>query len=237
MTRRIEDLQCGNLKILQDDNGYCFSSDSVLLANFFRAKKGDIVVEFCSGSGVISILGTAKTNAKHFYCFEYQESLAKMSQESVKLNGIKNITVFNCDLKDAQKMLNRTVVDVVVVNPPYFTEKSASQTEEINIATHETTTTLKDIVQSASKILKFGGKFYMIHTAKRFAEICHQLIQHNLQPKQAVFVKPNPSKEYSVVLIEAQKGAKVGIKMKEFLVYDKDGNPTEELQKIYNNKK
>ena len=63
MCKQLEDLGCNGLKILQDTNQYRFTSDSVLLANFFNAKKDDNVVELCSGSGVISILGTAKTNA------------------------------------------------------------------------------------------------------------------------------------------------------------------------------
>ena len=72
-------------------------------------KKGDRVVEFCSGSGVISILGTAKTSAEHFDCFEIQSKLAQMCQESVKINNLTNITVHNTDLKNAPEILRPTV--------------------------------------------------------------------------------------------------------------------------------
>ena len=237
MTRRIEDLQCGNLKILQDDNGYCFSSDSVLLANFFKAKKGDRVVELCSGSGVISILGTAKTSAEHFDCFEIQSELAQMCKESVKINNLTNITVHNTDLKNAPEILKGQRVDVVVVNPPYYTNLSKSVSEQIDIATHERTTSLSQIASTSGKLLKHGGKLYMVHIAERFAEICYELIKNNLQPKQVVLVRPTPNKNYSVVLIEATKGAKVGLKFDELLLANEHGNPTEQINQMYNNKK
>ena len=60
MALRLEDLQFADLKIYQDDEGYCFTSDSVLLANYTKFVAGSKVVEFCAGSGVISILLSKK---------------------------------------------------------------------------------------------------------------------------------------------------------------------------------
>lgn len=237
MCKQLEDLGCNGLKILQDTNQYRFTSDSVLLANFFNAKKDDNVVELCSGSGVISILGTAKTNAKHFYCFEIQPQLAEMCKESVKINNLTNITVYNTDLKNAPQIMQGIRTDVVIVNPPYYTNASTSKAMQIDIATHERTTNLQEIANTSAKLLKHGGKFYMVHIAERFAEICYALIQNNLQPKQVTFVKPTPNKPYSVVLVQATKGAKVGVKFSELLLADADGNPTKQVLKMYNNSK
>ena len=204
---------------------------------FLKQKKGDSVVELCSGSGVISVLGTAKTNAQHFYCFEIQTQLAQMCQESVKINNLTNITVYNKDLTEAPKILKDKRIDVVVVNPPYYTNQSKSVTAEIDVATHERTTTLEDIIKTASKLLKHGGNFYMVHIAERFAEICHKLIAYNLQPKHVVFVKPTPTKQFSVVLVQATKGAKVGVRFSQLLLNDSNGNTTQEIIDMYNNKK
>lgn len=215
MTRRIEDLQCEGLKIIQDKNLYTFTSDAVLLANYFKANKGDFVVELCSGSGVISILGTKKTGAQHFYCFEIQKELADMCKASIELNGIKNITVYNENLKDAPSILSGKRIDVVVVNPPYFTDSKYSPNASVAAATHEIKTTLLDILATASKLLKHGGKLYMVQTASRLAEICYTLKKYNLEPKEIVMVKPTTQKEPNVVLLTAVKNGKVGVKIKE----------------------
>lgn len=213
--RRIDDLQCNGLVLVQDSNDYCFTSDAVLLANYFKASKGSKVVELCSGSGVISILGTAKTGAEHFYCFEISESLCNMANESVKLNKINNISVYNRDIVEAPQVLGNTKVDVVVVNPPYFKvgkDTLVSPNPKVATATHEVKTTLSTIAQVSSKLLKQGGKLYMCYPAERFAELCAQLINNGLQPKQATFVQGAANKPFSVVLVTATRGGKPGIK-------------------------
>ena len=49
---RIEDLGNG-IKIFQNDELYCFTSDAILLSKFARVKSGDVVADFCAGSGVV----------------------------------------------------------------------------------------------------------------------------------------------------------------------------------------
>ena len=51
----IEDIGIDNLKIIQDDSLYRFTSDAVILSRFASSKKGDIVADFCSGSGIVGI--------------------------------------------------------------------------------------------------------------------------------------------------------------------------------------
>ena len=232
LTRIVEDLQCDGLVIVQDSNLYKFTSDSVLLANFFKAKKTDEVVELCAGSGVISILGTKKTNAKQFYCFEIQKEMCDIFKESTILNKIENIKIFNENLIKAPEILKKTV-DVVVVNPPYYTNKEINNNKHISVATHELETNLEDICKISSKLLKFGGKLYMVHVADRLAEICFNLKKYNLEPKKVVLVKPTKEKPANTVLIEATKGAKVGLKIDELICQNADGSMTTELKKIY----
>ena len=77
MSERVEDLQCGGLKIIQDKDLYTFSSDAVILANFVRLKSKETAVEIGGGSGVISILLSAKNNFKKIKVFEIQEKMQK----------------------------------------------------------------------------------------------------------------------------------------------------------------
>lgn len=69
--------------IIQNTKLYRFTSDSILLSRFARAKVGDNVADFCSGSGVVGF---------HFLClnpaissltlFEMQEELADISRRT-----------------------------------------------------------------------------------------------------------------------------------------------------------
>ena len=232
---RLEDLQFEGLKIIQADGGYKFSTDSVLLANFGKAKPNDIYVDLCSGSGVVAILFSCKNKIKKSYAVEIQPRLADMAQRSVEENGLEDkITVLNEDLSDVYKTLGYESVDVITVNPPYNVTGDVSETSEIAIATHEIKTNLEKIVLSSSKLLKYGGKLFMVHRADRLVDIANACRKFDLEPKVLRIVYPTIKKEPNLVLVEAKKGAKPGLKFLSPLVLNKEnGEETDELKEIY----
>lgn len=211
---RLDDLQYNNLFIIQNKEHYNFTTDSVLLANYAKAKPSDVVVDLCSGSGVIGILMQAKTNAKHVYLVELQEYLANTSKRSVEYNNLTNkFTVINKPLQDVHKLIGSEGVQVVVCNPPYKMAQASllSEKQEIAICKHELTVTLKEIVLEASKLLKYGGLFYTINKEERLTDLLVLLRQHKLEPKEIVIV---PSKKgSSLVMVKAKKGGNSGVRV------------------------
>lgn len=234
----LDDLEYNNLKIIQNKFGYKFSTDSVLLANFGKAKPSDIYVDLCSGSSVIAILFLCKNQIKSGYAVEIQNGLAEMAERSLVLNNLdKRLKVINDDLSNMHNVLGYESVDVITVNPPYNETGETSETDEIAIATHELKTNLAKIMLEASKILKYGGKIYMVHRADRLAEICYELKKNNLEPKRIRIVYPKATKKPNLVLIEAKKGAKTGLVIESPLILNNnDGTETDELKKIYGRK-
>ncbi len=108
------------IKIVQDSEGFKFSLDSVLLANFVTLNKSTKkIMDIGSGNGIIPILLSLKTDA-HIDGVEIQRECYLNSLESIKLNKMDNISIFNDDIKDFYKTLESDTYDVVVSNPPYF---------------------------------------------------------------------------------------------------------------------
>ena len=177
---RIDDLQFKNLKIIQNKNGFCFGIDAVLLSDFAKnMKKTNTVVDFCTGTGIIAILLSGKVEKiKKIYAVEIQEDVAEMASRSVKLNKLEEkIEILNINLKETIKYLKTGTVDAITVNPPYKPIKSGIINEEdsIKIARHEIHCNLEDILNQASKLLIFGGSFYMIHRPERLVDIFYYM--------------------------------------------------------------
>lgn len=211
----LEDLQCNNLFIIQERDGYRFTSDAVALANFVRVKSRGRVVDLCSGSGVIGILISAKNPISSVTLVELQETLADMSFRSVEYNHLEDkIGVINAPLQGVHKSMGDNIYDVVVCNPPYKkfgTAEDLGHVDSITIAKHEVKVTLEEIICEASKLLKFGGDFYIVNKEERLVDMFVLMRKYNLEPKE-LKILPSP-KGASVVMIKARKGGKSGIKI------------------------
>ncbi|HOO11676.1 MAG TPA: 50S ribosomal protein L11 methyltransferase, partial [Bacillota bacterium] len=85
---RIDDLGIAGLRIIQNPNKFCFGIDAVMLANFATVKKGDTVVDFGTGTGIIPIILAGKTEALKIIGIEIQGDMAEMAQRSIVMNGL-----------------------------------------------------------------------------------------------------------------------------------------------------
>ena len=230
----LDDLQLDNLMIIQKQSGYKFSTDSVLLANFAKIKHSETYVDLCSGSGVIAILAYYKNKPQKCFAVEIQSEVANMAKRTMEYNGL-DITVLNENLTETYKTLGSESVDVITINPPYNNDENYSNNIQIALSTHEISVNLEQIALFSSKLLKFGGRIYMSHRADRLAEIMFEFKKYNLEPKILRVVYPKKSKEPNLVLIEAKKGAKPGLKiLSPLIINNEDGTETEEIKEIYN---
>ena len=76
---RIDDLEYKDLKIIQNSEGFCFGIDAVLLSDFANdIRNKSIVLDLGTGTGILSILLSAKTNLEKIYGIEIQQEVANM---------------------------------------------------------------------------------------------------------------------------------------------------------------
>ena len=210
---RLDDLQINNKFIIQNKDEYCFTSDAVQLANFAKVKPNDRVVDLCSGSGVIGVLIQTKTGCEDITLVEIQEYLADMSQRSIEYNNQqKYIKVVNAPLQGIHKTIGQGVYSVVVCNPPYKDNGVLNDKESICIAKHEIKVNLEEIIAEASKLLKFGGRLYLVNREERLTDILVYSRKYNIEPK-ILKILPS-SKGDSIILVEGKKGGKSGIRIR-----------------------
>jgi tRNA1Val (adenine37-N6)-methyltransferase len=125
--------------------------------------------------------------------------------------------------------------DIVVCNPPYQTLTSKKDNpDEEDICRYEYAVTLKEIMECAQKLLKFGGNFYIINKAKRLSEMIYFMKEHKIEPKKITLIQPKPDKSIDTVIVEGKKGAKSSLVIpKPLVVYNEDGTFTDEVKRMY----
>ena len=75
---RVDDLQNG-LFVIQDPKKFCFGMDAVLLSGFARVKRGEVALDMGTGTGIIPILLSDRTDGEHFTGLEIQHECAEMA--------------------------------------------------------------------------------------------------------------------------------------------------------------
>ena len=236
---RIDDLEFKDLKIIQNKDGFCFVIDSILLTDFAKnIKNNSKVIDLGTGTGIISILLSGKTNRTNFVGVEVQSEVADMAKRSVNLNNLENrIKILNMNILDLKKEYKKGDFDVVVTNPPY--KKLNTGVININdkklISRHEVKASLEDFIEISSFLLKDFGEFYMVHRPDRLVDIFYIMRQNEIEPKRIKFVYPNKNKKANLILVKGIKKGKPFLEYENNLyIYDDKGNYTEEILKIYN---
>ena len=236
---RIDDLEFKNLKIIQNKDGFCFGMDSVLLSDFAKEiKKNSSIADLGTGTGILAILLSGKTQDTQIVGVEIQKEVAEMANRSILLNNLKNRIQIICeDIKNLKAKYEQGSFDAIVTNPPYKkvgTGKINKKDKKI-ISRHEITANLEDFISISNYLLKDQGSIYMVHRPERIADIFVLLRKYKLEPKVLRLVYPNIEKSPNLILIKAVKNAKPFLKVeKPLIVYTSEENYTEEIFKIYN---
>ena len=251
-----------DIRINQNRHGYRFSVDALLVASFVTLPRAKGIADLGAGSGIIGLLLAKQYPGAEVTLIELQESLAKRAEENVALNGLEDrVRVITADVRDITRRITETYClrsrtgkrghaaqeepgfevmteyfDLVVSNPPFRKMKTGllSLGDERLIARHEVKLPLADLIKASSMMLKHHGRFCMIHLPERLADITRAMNECAMEPKRLRFVHSNISSEAKMMLIEAVKGGRTGIKTERPLfIYNEDGCYTEEMKEYY----
>ena len=218
----LNDLYDYGLKIYQDSEKFKFSLDSLLLAEFIDIKKDDNkIIDFCSGNAPLPLI-ISKRYDKEVIGIEIQKEIYDLANKSIEYNKLENkIKVLNINVLDSKDYFPGNSIDIITCNPPFFKVDNTSLTntiKEVAIARHELTITLKEIIETASYLLKDKGKFYMVHRPERLEEIINIASANNLNVKVMKFISSKPEDYAIMVLLKFVKNARIGVKVSNDIV-------------------
>lgn len=232
---RKDDLGLSGLHIWQDRREFCFGIDAVLLSSFAEVKKGESVLDLCSGNGIIPILLAGKTEAEKISGIEINPVQTALFRRSIAENSLLHVTVLEGDLKDAAVLTGGARFHVVTCNPPYMKAgQIQNPSENRAIARHEILCTLFDVIKAASERLHYGGRFYMVHRPDRLTDILETMRVCKIEPKRIRLVHSTAEKPASLVLLEGTRGGGAFLRvMPPLILYNADGSYTKDALKQY----
>jgi len=235
----IDDLGIKDYRIIQKKEGFRFGVDAVLLGNFAEIKKGDKVIDLCSGTGIVPFIIAGKRDAEKIVGIEIQEEFVEMARRSSSLNSLNGKVEFiKGDLKNHKLLEQMGKFNAVTVNPPYKEADSSllSLNEKERIARFEIECSLDDVIKASKILLKDNGKLFMVHRPERMADIFETLRKYKIEPKRVRFIHPDIHKAPNIILIEAQNYGGKFLKILPPLYVYENGGYSKEINKIYGRK-
>jgi len=205
------------MKIVQDEEDFKFSLDSILLAEFVEPPKRNLkILDMCTGNAPIPLILSVKYPNK-IIGFEIQEKIYNMAIESININNCKEqIEIINDDVKNIQNYFPENNFDIITCNPPYFkVDKNSLLNKNMikSIARHEVKIDLEGIIKIASENLNNKGCLYMVHRPERLDEIIKYCIDNSLAVKKVVLVPTKKDGMPTMALIKAVKNGNLGVKI------------------------
>lgn len=212
----------------------CFplSTDSVVLAHFAKLPRNARVLDLGSGCGTLGLLLCAKDEKCQVTGIELDPHAHEAAVDNIRRNDAAHRMQSICaDLRTVPEFLPGESFDCVISNPPYFSGGPASKT--LSTARREDNCTCAELFRSASRMLKYGGDFYLVHRPERLAELILRASENGLEAKRLQLLRHREGGSITLILLQFRKGGKPGLIWEEASLFDKDDRPTAFYRGVY----
>ncbi|GHV29289.1 SAM-dependent methyltransferase [Clostridia bacterium] len=213
-----------------------FGTDAFLLANFAAPRNNEVVLDLCSGCGIIGFLLFLTKKPKLIHAVEIQKEAVDLMNLTVTENKLANFDVQLGDLRDLDSnAFKGEDMNLIVCNPPYKAECSGllNKKEDAAIARHEVMCTINDVCKVANKLLGVGGRLCLCQRSERLVDTLVAMRAHKIEPKRIRFVSSKIEKSPWLFLIEGRRLGRPFLRVEPLLFLEDDFGATPELLKIY----
>lgn len=182
-------------------------SDALALGEFATVRRGWRVCDLGTGSGALLLLLARRAPDLALSAVERDPLAAQTARDNLAQNSLTG-TVVTGDLRD--RLLPAGQFDLVVSNPPYFPVNAGGSSGPER---SETFCTLEQLCAAAGYLVKNGGRFALCHRPERLTDLLCSLRAHDLEPKRLVLLSHSPKHAPSLLLVEAVKQGRPGVKV------------------------
>ncbi len=162
----------GKVYVCQAKNGYRFSVDAPILADFLPFAPDQEALEVGTGCGIIALLALFREKFSTVHGMEVQHSLARLAEINAGKNNFPGkLQVIQGDFNHRCREFQG--IRHIFSNPPYFETLHGrlSPNPQIRDARSETRLTLSQLLTRSFSILGKKGNLYLVLPYARYGQI------------------------------------------------------------------
>ena len=183
-------------------------TDALLLADFCGAKRLWSVCDLGSGCGIVLLSLKDKGLRGPAAGVEIDPAGTALLQRAIEENHFADTEAVTADFTSYRP---GRLFDLVVSNPPYFSAGLLPPEAGRARARHEVDASLGGLCETASLLLKDGGRFCLCFPPARLAELISCLHRCRLEPKRLQFCRKAHDAPPWLLLMDARKAGGTGL--------------------------
>ncbi len=179
---------CSSMKI---------GTDAVLLGALTHVEQVDAILEIGCGCGIISLMLAQRCDA-NIVGIDIHENSVKQANENFKNSPWSNR--LTATLKDARNFNSKKKFDLIVSNPPYYTNSLLPETKSKQIAHHHQTLNFSELCNTVTNNLNSYGSFWLILPNSMHSIYSKEATKFNLFCNIKIEISDKPNKPISLII-------------------------------------
>lgn len=180
-------------EVLNDMTPMKVGTDAVLLGAWCRCDDAATVLDVGTGCGVIALMIAQRNPGATVHAIDVDAvALAEARLNFERSPWRERLRAFHGDFRDCAGLLPLPAYDLIVSNPPFFTEKVLSPSVARNVARHTASLPFGDLFRVAASLLSPHGRLAMVTPASCEREIEECATFASLYPSRIVQVSAAP---------------------------------------------
>jgi tRNA1Val (adenine37-N6)-methyltransferase len=179
-------------------------TDGVLLGAWTNINQSKTILDIGTGTGLIALM-LAQRSMATIDAIDIDKEACLQAKENIALSPFNHrINIYNQPFNDFATNSN-ILYDLIVSNPPYFSNSLKCPEKKRNMARHNDSLLLTDLLNNSAKIVSPHGRIAIILPAEQEIELTNLCKTFSLYIIRKTYVLPIPNANPKRILVELSK--------------------------------
>ncbi|MFK5854841.1 MAG: methyltransferase [Bacteroidota bacterium] len=208
-------------------------TDSILLATWCNITGAKTILDVGTGSGIIALLLASRSKAM-VHAVELDEN--SFNEAKINFNNFSGNqpSIFHDDFNNYARVANQKY-DLIISNPPYFTNSLLPQNESRKAARHTNTLNHEQLCKGVASLLSKTGGFYVVLPYDIANDFISTAAKFNLYLHKQLIIYPKPGTQPNRVNMEFRFSKLQIIITENMLVRDENNNHSVQYKSYVSN--
>jgi len=184
--------------IIQEKSAMKVGTDGVLLGCWVSCENANTILDIGCGTGLITLMLGQRNLDSNITGIEIDKTASQEAQLNISnSNWEERIEIKHTSL---QQFIPRLKFDLIVSNPPFFSQNKSQQSRDI--ARHTNTLSFEELIVNAANLLAEKGIFSVVIPNNSEEYFCEISTLHKLYCNRVCYVKGNETSDVKRVMME-----------------------------------